>query len=368
MGYELANEPAFRTTRSLHAKQAFGRYLQARYGSIGALRQQWGEAGLRSFNEAVESGWALQGRLARSGAGDNCKEGCKEAVSAPGLGSALGRKLADWSHFNDARVLRWAKLMVDAVHHAPEHRTCQRTFMRLNNALFLNNRLADHGMDRSALGRLMDVHGFDSNFGWATETGASAAFDTPPASYDTRLYCVDWLNYVGTLSLLRGLDPTKPLFDAEMHISSATKWRHRIVDEAGARATRLKVLLAAVLGQAGHFMWLWGRNRKGGALDADCSATFGKRCEIQAKWFAASLLAQPRAFDAYAQAFPSSVDPHPPLALRSSSSLTLSPSFHCERGPSLRTLPCPPLPRRPPSVPLPRRYARTFHDLPRGLT
>ena len=173
--------------------------------------------------------------------------------------------------------------------------------MRLNNALLVNNRLADHGIERMQLSRLLDVHGFDSNFGWPTETGASAAFDTPPAGYDTRLYCVDWLNYVAALSLLRSLDPTKPLFDTEMHISSATKWRHRIIDDAGARATGLKVLLAVVLGQAGHFMWLWARNRRGGALDAECSGTFSKRCEMQAKWFAHSVLTQPRGFASYAR-------------------------------------------------------------------
>ncbi len=42
---------------------------------------------------------------------------------------------------------------------------------------------------------------------------------------------------------------TGPRF--ELVWRSATKWRHRVLDEAGARAVRLKVLLAAVLGQAG---------------------------------------------------------------------------------------------------------------------
>ncbi len=295
VGYELSNEPAFRTTQSTHAKRAFASYLRRRYdGSLAALRQRWGELGLRSFEDAVESGWELQGKI----------DGKSRAVEAPpALGTAIARKLADWAAFNDARVLGWARAMVDAVHHNVSQRHCQRTFMRLNNALLLDNRLADHGVDRAALARLMDVHAFDSNFGWPTEGGSAASFDSPPAGYDTRIYCIDWLNYVAALSLLRGFDPAKPLLDTEMHTTSATKWRHHVGDDAGARATRLKVLLAAVLGQSGHFMWLWSRNRKGGALDATCGpGSFGRRCVAQAKWFAVSLLSQPRAFDSYAQA------------------------------------------------------------------
>lgn len=64
----------------------------------------------------------------------------------------------------------------------------------------------------------------------------------------------------------------------------------------------LKVLLAAALGSAGHFMWLWGRNRKGAALDDACAVSFSRHCTAQAHWFAVSLLSQPRAFAAHAHA------------------------------------------------------------------
>ena len=220
----------------------------------------------------------------------------------PAAGSTASCKLSDWARFNDARVLQWTRLMVDALHANASQGSCQRTFMRLNNALLVNARLADHGVDRSALARLMDVHGFDSNFGFDTEDGGSLAFDTAVDGYDTRRYAIDWLNYFAGLTLLRSLDPHKPLFDAEMHIFSATKWRRRVVDAAGARAVRLKVLLARVLGQAGHFVWLWARNRQGNAVDDACRHTFSAHCAVQARWFAVSLLTQPRAFDAYARA------------------------------------------------------------------
>ena len=47
--------------------------------------------------------------------------------------------------------------------------------MCLNNNLLLNARVADHGMDRGALARLMSINGYDSNFGWPTEDGGRAA-------------------------------------------------------------------------------------------------------------------------------------------------------------------------------------------------
>ena len=62
------------------------------------------------------------------------------------------------------------------------------------------------------------------------------------------------------------------------------------------------MLLAAALGQAGHFVWLWGRSRQGEPLDAGCQHDFDRHCAAQARWFAVSLLSQPRVFDAYARA------------------------------------------------------------------
>lgn len=247
VGWELANEPAFRRTASLHTKAAFTSWLSTRYSDrIVALQQRWAERHT-DFAAAADSGWQLQGRL--------------DSSRQPALGTSDVSKLADWARFNDGRVLRWTSLMVDAIkaggsresgaEQQPEHagelrgrepqakpQQCHRTFMRLNNALLLNARLADHGMDRSALAARMDVHGFDSNFGFASESGQSSAFDSPVESYDTRRYCIDWLNYYGSLTLLRSFDETKPLFDSEMHLSSATKWRKNVVDDAGARAAR----------------------------------------------------------------------------------------------------------------------------------
>ena len=79
--------------------------------------------------------------------------------------------------------------------------------MRLNNRLLLNALLADHGIDCAALARLLDVHGFDSNFGFPSEDGVATSFDAPIEAYDTRRYTVDWLNYAASLTLLRSFDP-----------------------------------------------------------------------------------------------------------------------------------------------------------------
>ena len=70
-------------------------------------------------------------------------------------------------------------------------------------------------------------------------SGHSSAFDSPVEGYDTRRYAIDWLNYFASLTLLRSLDEAKPLFDAEMHLSSATRWRRNVVDDTAARGVRL---------------------------------------------------------------------------------------------------------------------------------
>ena len=94
VGFELANEPAFRTTSSSHAKEAFEGFLFARYnGDLAALRQRWAELELVTFGDAVESAWTLQGRMVGKEKGN---------TQPPALGSTLGKKLADWAHFNDA--------------------------------------------------------------------------------------------------------------------------------------------------------------------------------------------------------------------------------------------------------------------------
>ena len=124
----------------------------------------------------------------------------------------------------------------------------------------------------------------------------------PLMADDTRVYCVDWLNYLTSLTLLRSMDPTKPLFDAEMHIFSATKWRKRIVDGDAARAVGLKVLFAAVLGQSGHMVWLWSRNRQGVSVEQGCKKLFDSKCANAARWSAVSMLSQPRGFNAYMRA------------------------------------------------------------------
>lgn len=260
VGIELANEPAFRVTFSRHAKKAFEQWLRTSYhGNLAALRSRWGEASLSSFASASTSAWRTDARF---------------HGEPPKMGSHEAAKLADWSLFNDARVLRWTKLMVESIRegervgpdgsfddderdgqleeradHHDDHpgsqvgdhangnhvghllgergddgdggrqgSTCLRTFMRLNNALLLDPRIADHGIDRSSLARVLDIHGFDSNYGFPSQNGHATSFDTPTESYDTRHYIIDWLNYYGALTLLRSMDPSKPLFDAYVPI------------------------------------------------------------------------------------------------------------------------------------------------------
>ena len=145
--------------------------------SLGALQDHWGERKLASFAAAATSAWRTDARF---------------HGEEPAYGSKAGVKLADWSRFNDGRVLKWARTMVDAIREGEQSalyggatdgsdagargeesgggtgsatggggamRKCHRTFMRLNNALLLDPRIADHGIDRSALARMLDLHG-----------------------------------------------------------------------------------------------------------------------------------------------------------------------------------------------------------------
>ena len=88
----------------------------------------------------------------------------------------------------------------------------------------------------------MLMRSYDSNFGFATSDGLSSSFDHPPRRYDTRRYCVDWLNQAASLSLARATAPEQPLFDSEFHVVSANKWRVRATTAAAARSIRLKVV------------------------------------------------------------------------------------------------------------------------------
>ena len=340
VGIELANEPAFRITGSRHAKKAFEQWLRSGYqGDLERLKRRWGEKQLTSFAAASTSAWRTDARF---------------HGSEPPLGSQAATKFADWCMFNEARVLAWSKIMVDAIREgerdahvigsaqgAGRPRACHRTFMRLNNALLLDPRIADHGIDRSALARLLDLHAFDSNFGFPSQSGAATSFETASDLYDTRRYAIDWLNTLGSLTFLRSLDASKPAFNAcvhphqryalfapsvharpmhnlsltvalallllticrrELHIFSATKWRKRILDADAARAVRLKVLFAATLGEAGHMVWVWSRNRQGVSVDPACTKNFDSKCAINARWSAMAMQTQPRGFAAYMRA------------------------------------------------------------------
>ena len=303
IGWELANEPSFRFTTSAHTRSAFETWLGERYGhEPSALVSRWKARANTGFRAAARSAMP-------TGQTQLISDNDAKRQRIPDLGSGDSSRLADWGAFNSGRVLRWARAMREALQGAPAELgvraaagACHRTFMRLNNDLLLNARIADHGMDRSALTTLFDVSAFDSNFGWAAERGESSSFHTPGATYDTRRYSVDWLNYFASVTLLRGLAPSKPLFDAEFHVASATRWRRRIVDDDGGRSVSLKVVLAAAFGQGAHMAWLWARDLNGDLFDARCNRHFDDYCAHRGRWFAASMQTQPRVLDAYVRA------------------------------------------------------------------
>lgn len=180
LGWELANEPAFRYSASSHTRKAFGQWLSLRHeGRIIALQTRWNES-KTSFSAAAKAAAPTSQADLPS---DNLNAVRRRI---PNRGSGGSCKMADWADFNSHRVLRWASAMQRALQGdgggrrlRPGRRagveqggSCHRTFMRLNNNLLLNARVADHGMDRGALARLMSINGYDSNFGWPTEDGA----------------------------------------------------------------------------------------------------------------------------------------------------------------------------------------------------
>ena len=161
---QLANEPAFHATSSAHAKRSFASWLRNEYVDIAALEARW-DMKVGSFAGAVAKAFSPEAKLTfRTDRG-----------AAPPLGSVKSARLADWTAFNDWRVFRWARTMVVAIQggdgsdsendvtagaHA-DTSSCHRTLMRLNNALLLSTNLADHGIDRAKLSRLLSLNAFE---------------------------------------------------------------------------------------------------------------------------------------------------------------------------------------------------------------
>lgn len=173
------------------------------------------------------------------------------------------RHWIDWSRFNAARVLEWAKGLRAAVRDVS---TCHRCTIKFNTAPAFPAARITNGIDRPAMVRELDISGLDGGFPsrWVEGEGRSRAIrgNTNTRFYDNRKYTSDWIAVAMTLTLLRSMAPAKLAFNQEWHLYTDCCTSPR-VHQTDAALTRSRVWFAALHGQGAHLLWYWGRGHDG---------------------------------------------------------------------------------------------------------
>jgi len=256
----LANEPDWATRTggwlanngvSTNTMNKYGAWLEAKYGTIGALNATYGSA-YATF-AAAQAGMTMPISTGRQG----------------------GPVWYDWCRFNMDRINGWFSFLKAGVQ-SNDPAASPVTIKSLGTELVSPWR--DDGIDMEFLANLQDVPGADL----VTTPQGMQNINIGTSLAWTNSYALDWRIQSMTLDFYKSLCPDKAYFDSEWHGLSGG-WIDLSMDRHYVRAA---LWLGFIHGMGAIQAWVWGRND-----DGSFSASAGS--------IAGQLLSQPTVLDAF---------------------------------------------------------------------
>ncbi|MEM7625251.1 MAG: beta-galactosidase [Planctomycetota bacterium] len=223
-GVSLANEPEFPVTAwTEHTAAAFARWLEQEHGQLDRLNRAWGTQ-LKSFDEVT-------------------------APTEASLDAASTGQRYDTLRFNRDRATRTFAFLADRIRrHHPE--IAVHIKIQDLSSVGVQHHVPGAGIDREALGRIVDFHGIDTRILPVTDDRAAAP------SWDVDRYCVQWPHAMLAYDHLRSVGPGKAILDTELHAFTTGKLRPAVIDPEHAT---LSMWLMAGHGSTGNIVWYWQR-------------------------------------------------------------------------------------------------------------
>jgi hypothetical protein len=273
LSFSLANEPGFYTANSTYTLAGFVQFLKTRYNGSTA---------------AVSAAWRLPSSKPLSGFDD------PRIAQAMTYDDTVAAQLLDWNVYNNARVTRWFSALRGLIYSHAQMSSLASiqppalgVYLKASNGRNPLGSAPVSGIDRVALGAIMDVHGCDTRSGPDPTPHFSAPVgDMWPAS----LYAIDWGSIAGSYDFMRSMDRRKPIVDTEWHGISTVNYRQANMSRAYLRAA---LWISHGHGLALTEVWYWGRT--------GWTATSALPKEFGGADFAFSLMTQAQLLDEYAR-------------------------------------------------------------------